>query len=77
MTGGVPAEPQLTEAVAVTVAAPSRRHAHAWRGAFFFLHDDHPWFRMTCECGAERDIRAWERYSTPSPSARAAHPDGR
>lgn len=41
------------------------RHAHRWRGALFFLRDDHPWFRMTCECGAERDIRAWERYWEP------------
>lgn len=46
-------------------------HAHRWRGLAFFFRDDHPWFRMTCECGAARDIRAWERYWDPDGGTRA------
>ena len=40
-------------------------HRHAWRGVEFFFRDDRPWFRMACGCGAEREIRAWERYWQP------------
>ena len=46
-------------------------HDHRWAGVAFFLEDDHPWFRMRCACGAERTIRAWERYSDPEPDADA------
>ena len=49
-------------------------HEHRWSGVAFFLEDDHPWFRMRCACGAERTIRAWERYSDPAPE-RADEPD--
>ena len=44
-------------------------HEHRWAGADFYLEDDHPRFRLRCECGAERSIRAWERYSDPEPVA--------
>ena len=49
---------------AADMAAP---HDHRWAGVAFFLEDEHPWFRMRCACGAERTIRAWERYSDPDP----------
>jgi hypothetical protein len=49
-------------------------HEHRWSGVEFFLQDDHPWFRMRCTCGAERTIRAWERYSDPDPVT--DEPDG-
>jgi hypothetical protein len=42
-------------------------HEHRWSGVAFFLEDEKPWFRMRCACGAERTIRAWERYSVPDP----------
>jgi hypothetical protein len=45
--------------------AAADAHEHRWAGSEFTFEDDHPWFRMRCACGAERTIRAWERYSDP------------
>lgn len=50
---------------APTAATAGEPHDHRWSGVAFFLEGDHPWFRMRCVCGAERTIRAWERYSDP------------
>jgi hypothetical protein len=44
-------------------------HQHRWSGVGFTFRDDHPWFQLRCACGAERSIRAWERYSEPEPLA--------
>ena len=41
-------------------------HHHRWLGVEFFLRDEHPMFRMRCACGAERTIRAWERFWNPT-----------
>jgi hypothetical protein len=41
-------------------------HRHRWRGVEFLFRDDHPYFRLACSCGATREIRAWERYWTPT-----------
>jgi hypothetical protein len=65
MTTGAPDERMLARPDTVETTTGPLRHAHRWRGAFFYLRDAHPWLRMTCGCGAERDIRAWERYWQP------------
>jgi hypothetical protein len=59
---------------APSAATRSAPHDHRWSGVEFFLEDDHPWFRMRCACGAERAIRAWERYSDPDPDVATEAP---
>jgi hypothetical protein len=62
-------------------AAPPRtvtpgEHRHQWSGVEFFLEEDRPRFRMRCACGAERVIRAWERYWDPASNTEADHRGG-
>jgi hypothetical protein len=38
------------------------RHRHRWSGVEFYLEADRPMIRQTCPCGAERRLRAFERY---------------
>ncbi len=52
---------------------PTAPHGHRWQGIAFFLEDGHPKYRMRCACGAERVIRAWERFWDPT-SPDAARP---
>ena len=49
---------------------PTAPHGHRWQGIAFFLEDGHPKYRMRCACGAERVIRAWERFWDPSVAGR-------
>jgi hypothetical protein len=46
--------------------AAAASHLHRWVGVEFFLEDGHPKLRMSCACGAERVIRAWERFWSPT-----------
>jgi hypothetical protein len=62
---------------ALPAAEMASPHDHRWSGVAFFLEDDHPWFRVRCACGAERTIRAWERYSEPGPDTDAPDNDVR
>lgn len=52
------------------MAEPTRTHRHSWTGVDFYLYDGRPMLRQTCACGAERQLRAFERYwdggGTPS-----------
>lgn len=52
--------------VATRVATSPGLHRHAWKGAQSYLREERPWSRMRCACGAERSIRAWERYWDPA-----------
>jgi len=41
-------------------------HRHRWTGADFVVLDDRPMMRQSCECGASRDVRAFDVTWTPS-----------
>ena len=49
-----------------TDAGASAPHVHAWVGVAFSMEGDRPLFRQACACGADRAIRAWERYWDPA-----------
>jgi hypothetical protein len=40
-------------------------HRHRWPDITFFMDDGHPWMTLRCPCGAERRVRAYERYWDP------------
>jgi hypothetical protein len=61
-------------AAAATADGSAAAHRHRWSGVGFEFRDDHPWFLLRCDCGVERSIRAWERYSEPDPDPPADEP---
>jgi hypothetical protein len=40
-------------------------HRHHWNGVDFLVVDGRPFVRQTCDCGAERRFRAFERFWDP------------
>lgn len=47
-------------------------HRHRWVGVDFYLADGRPMMRQTCACGAERRLRAFERYHEPDKTRQMA-----
>jgi hypothetical protein len=41
------------------------RHRRAWIGVDFFVAHDRPMMRMSCACGAAREVRALDVTWTP------------
>ena len=40
-------------------------HRHQWSVVDFYVEEDSPMMRQACACGAERAIRAWDRFWDP------------
>jgi len=44
-------------------------HRHQWSVVDFYVAQDRPMMRQACACGAEREIRAWDRVWDPNDKA--------
>ena len=50
-------------------------HRHQWSVVDFYLDADRPMMQQACACGAERAIRAWDRFWEPQAANGALSPD--
>ena len=41
-------------------------HRHQWSVVDFYVDEGRPMMRQACACGAERTLRAWDRFWDPN-----------
>jgi hypothetical protein len=49
-------------------------HRHRWVGVDFYLDADRPMMLQSCECGAERRLRAFNRTWSPDQPVERTEP---